>query len=94
MIGINLGDVLLSRMGMELYIIRVDSHSQANIHYLPRRKSSNGDSVATSIVVLDGYKNDENSGLVLVYTGCSGQDKLIANHRLEGGNLGLERSMF
>ncbi|KAK9068736.1 hypothetical protein SSX86_012851 [Deinandra increscens subsp. villosa] len=43
-----------------------------------------------------GYEDDEDSGDVIIYTGHGGQDKnsrQVAHQKLEGGNLGMERSM-
>lgn len=95
--GIYVGDVFFFRM--ELCVFGLHGHSQAGIDYLSGHKSSNGEPIATSIVVSGGYEDDEDGGDVLIYTGQGGQDKNIkckqvVSQKLERGNLGLERSMF
>ncbi|XP_074305077.1 histone-lysine N-methyltransferase family member SUVH2-like [Silene latifolia] len=92
--GVYIGDLFYFRM--ELCVVGLHGQSQAGIDYLPSSESSNGEPIATSIVVSGGYEDDEDSGDVLVYTGHGGQDKFhrMNNHqKLEGGNLALERSM-
>ncbi|GKB32591.1 histone-lysine N-methyltransferase family member SUVH9-like protein [Tanacetum coccineum] len=69
---------------------------QARIDYLTSSLSSNGESIATSVIVSGGYEDDEDAGNVIVYTGHGGQDKhsrQVVHQKLEGGNLAMERSM-
>ncbi|GJS94633.1 histone-lysine N-methyltransferase family member SUVH9-like protein, partial [Tanacetum coccineum] len=49
--------------------------------------SSNGESIATSVIVSGGYKDDEDAGNVIVYTRHDGQDKhsrQVVHQKLEG----------
>ncbi|CAO2832006.1 unnamed protein product [Amaranthus hypochondriacus] len=92
--GVYVGDLFYFRM--ELCVLGIHGQVQAGIDYLPSSMSSNGEPIATSIIVSGGYEDDEDAGDVLIYTGHGGLDKLhrMCNHqRLEGGNLALERSM-
>nr|XP_043631912.1 histone-lysine N-methyltransferase family member SUVH9-like [Erigeron canadensis]XP_043631913.1 histone-lysine N-methyltransferase family member SUVH9-like [Erigeron canadensis] len=92
--GVYVGDVYFFRM--ELCVVGLHGLPQAGIDYLTSSQSSNGDPVATSVIVSGGYEDDEDAGDVIIYTGQGGQDKFNrqADHqRLEGGNLAMERSM-
>ncbi|XP_071736317.1 histone-lysine N-methyltransferase family member SUVH9-like [Rutidosis leptorrhynchoides] len=92
--GVYIGDIFFFRM--ELCVVGLHGLPQAGIDYLTSSQSSNGDPIATSIIVSGGYEDDQDAGDVIIYTGQGGQDKFCrqANHqRLEGGNLGMERSM-
>ena len=92
--GINIGDLFLFRM--ELCVLGLHGQAQAGIDYLPGSRSSNGEPIATSIIVSGGYEDDQDEGDVIIYTGHGGQDKFSRqcdHQKLEGGNLALERSM-
>ncbi|PKI70049.1 hypothetical protein CRG98_009512 [Punica granatum] len=92
--GIHVGDIFFYRM--ELCVIGLHGQTQAGIDYVTARESSNGEPIATSIIVSGGYEDDEDAGEVITYTGHGGQDRFnhqCANQKLEGGNLALERSM-
>ncbi|KAL1804048.1 hypothetical protein DCAR_0935740 [Daucus carota subsp. sativus] len=92
--GIEIGDVFFFRM--ELCVVGIHEQPQAGIDYLPSSRSSNGEPIATSIIVSGGYEDDVDTGDVIIYTGHGGQDKCFrqcAHQKLESGNLGLERSM-
>ncbi|XVF28506.1 hypothetical protein REPUB_Repub15cG0035200 [Reevesia pubescens] len=92
--GIEVGDIFFFRM--ELCVVGLHGQVQAGIDTLPASQSSNGEPIATSIIVSGGYEDDEDSGDSIVYTGQGGQDKFgrqSVNQKLEGGNLALERSM-
>ncbi|KAF5783047.1 putative histone-lysine N-methyltransferase chromatin remodeling SET family [Helianthus annuus] len=92
--GIHVGDVFCFRM--ELCVLGIHGQIQAGIDYLSSKQSSNGEPIATSVIVSGGYEDDEDSGDVIVYTGHGGQDKnsrQVVHQKLEGGNLGMERSM-
>ncbi|OIV93802.1 hypothetical protein TanjilG_03765 [Lupinus angustifolius] len=93
--GIDVGDVFLFRM--ELCVLGLHGQIQAGIDYLPGSMSSNGEPIATSVIVSGGYEDDLDDGEVIVYTGQGGQEKNSYRHashqKLEGGNLALERSM-
>nr|XP_043610509.1 histone-lysine N-methyltransferase family member SUVH9-like [Erigeron canadensis] len=92
--GVNVGDVFFFRM--ELCVLGIHGQVQAGIDYLSSSQSSNGEPIATSVIVSGGYEDDEDKGDVIVYTGHGGQDKhskQAVHQRLEGGNLGMERSM-
>uniref|UniRef100_A0A2P2K099 Uncharacterized protein MANES_03G157200 n=1 Tax=Rhizophora mucronata TaxID=61149 RepID=A0A2P2K099_RHIMU len=92
--GIEIGDLFFFRM--ELCVVGLHGHVQAGIDYLPASQSSNGEPIATSIIVSGGYEDDEDAGDTLIYTGHGGQDKLsrqCMDQKLEGGNWALERSM-
>ncbi|KAH0463699.1 hypothetical protein IEQ34_008281 [Dendrobium chrysotoxum] len=93
--GIFVGDVYFFRM--ELCVIGLHGQVQAGIDYVPASRSSSGEPIATSIIVSGGYEDDDDGGDVLIYTGHGGRDrnlhKMRDGQKLEGGNLGLERSM-
>lgn len=92
--GVYIGDVFFFRM--ELCVVGLHGQAQAGIDYLPASQSSNGEPIATSIIVSGGYEDDEDAGDVIIYTGHGGQDKFsrqCEHQKLEGGNLALERSM-
>ncbi|KAI3518485.1 hypothetical protein L1887_07281 [Cichorium endivia] len=92
--GVYVGDIFFFRM--ELCVVGMHGLPQAGIDYLTSSQSSNGDPIATSIIVSGGYEDDQDAGDVIIYTGHGGQDKYSrqADHqRLEGGNLAMERSM-
>ncbi|GFP83442.1 histone-lysine n-methyltransferase family member suvh9 [Phtheirospermum japonicum] len=89
--GVEIGDVFFFRM--ELCVLGLHGQAQAGIDYVPISQSSNGEPIATSIIVSGGYEDDEDAGDVIVYTGHGGQDKhgrQVEHQRLECGNLGLE----
>ncbi|KAL3506256.1 hypothetical protein ACH5RR_031638 [Cinchona calisaya] len=92
--GVEIGDVFFFRM--ELCVIGLHGQPQAGIDYLSAYQSSNGEPIATSVIVSGGYEDDEDTGEEIIYTGHGGQDKnnrQCMNQKLECGNLGLERSM-
>ncbi|XAR48909.1 Histone-lysine N-methyltransferase [Bertholletia excelsa] len=92
--GVCIGDLFFFRM--ELCVVGLHGQAQAGIDYVPASQSSNGEPIATSIIVSGGYEDDEDAGDVIIYTGHGGQDKhsrQCVNQKLEGGNLALERSM-
>ncbi|KAK9063047.1 hypothetical protein SSX86_016917 [Deinandra increscens subsp. villosa] len=92
--GVYVGDIFFFRM--EICVVGMHGLPQAGIDYLTSSQSSNGDPIATSIIVSGGYEDDQDAGDVIIYTGQGGQDKYSrqADHqRLEGGNLAMERSM-
>ncbi|XP_052190978.1 histone-lysine N-methyltransferase family member SUVH9 [Diospyros lotus] len=92
--GVFVGDLFFFRM--ELCVVGLHGQAQAGIDYLGATHSSNGEPIATSIIVSGGYEDDDDQGDVLIYTGHGGQDKnsrQCVHQKLEGGNLALERSM-
>ncbi|KAJ4722818.1 Histone-lysine N-methyltransferase family member protein [Melia azedarach] len=92
--GVQIGDLFFFRM--ELCVVGLHGQPQAGIDYLPASQSSNGEPIATSIIVSGGYEDDEDAGDIIIYTGHGGQDKLnrqCEHQKLEGGNLAMERSM-
>ncbi|XP_022740290.1 histone-lysine N-methyltransferase family member SUVH9-like [Durio zibethinus] len=92
--GIEIGDLFFFRM--ELCVMGLHGQVQAGIDYLPGSQSSNGEPIATSIIVSGGYEDDQDAGDSIIYTGHGGQDKFsrqCMHQKLEGGNLALERSM-
>lgn len=91
--GIYIGDLFFFRM--ELVVVGLHGQPQAGIDYLPSSQSTNGEPIATSVIVSGGYEDDEDGGDVIIYTGHGGQDKKrqVGNQKLEGGNLAMERSM-
>ncbi|EPS59384.1 hypothetical protein M569_15422, partial [Genlisea aurea] len=92
--GIYIGDVFFFRM--ELCVFGLHGQVQAGIDFLPASQSSNGEPIATSIIVSGGYEDDDDGGDVILYTGHGGQDKhgrQVVHQKLESGNLALERSM-
>ncbi|CAH9118418.1 unnamed protein product [Cuscuta epithymum] len=93
--GVYIGDVFFFRM--ELCVVGLHGQVQAGIDFLPANHSSNGEPIATSVIVSGGYEDDMDSGDVIIYTGQGGQDKharQCVNQKLGGGNLALERSMY
>ncbi|KAM0013610.1 putative [histone H3]-lysine(4) N-trimethyltransferase chromatin remodeling SET family [Helianthus debilis subsp. tardiflorus] len=68
--GVNVGDVFFFRM--ELCVVGLHGQAQAGIDYLTSGQSSNGEPIATSVIVSGGQ---------------------VLHQKLEGGNLGMERSM-
>ncbi|KAK6914182.1 SET domain [Dillenia turbinata] len=92
--GVYIGDLFFFRM--ELCVVGLHGQVQAGIDYVPASQSSNGEPIATSVIVSGGYEDDEDTGDVIIYTGHGGQDKFgkqSAHQTLDGGNLALERSM-
>ncbi|KAI7737659.1 hypothetical protein M8C21_003963 [Ambrosia artemisiifolia] len=92
--GVHVGDVFFFRM--ELCVVGMHGQAQAGIDYLTSTQSSNGEPIATSVIVSGGYEDDEDAGDVIIYTGHGGQDKhsrQVLHQKLEGGNLAMERSM-
>jgi euchromatic histone-lysine N-methyltransferase len=92
--GVCIGDVFLYRM--ELVVVGLHGQPQAGIDYLPGSMSSNGEPIATSVIVSGGYEDDVDQGDVIIYSGHGGQDKnsrQVFHQKLEGGNLAMERSM-
>ncbi|KAL6548264.1 Histone-lysine N-methyltransferase member suvh2 [Orobanche gracilis] len=92
--GVEIGDVFFFRM--EMCVLGLHGQAQAGIDYVPISQSSNGEPIATSVIVSGGYEDDEDAGDVVVYTGHGGQDKhgrQVEHQKLECGNLALERSM-
>ncbi|QCD89180.1 histone-lysine N-methyltransferase family member SUVH9-like [Vigna unguiculata] len=91
--GVCVGDVFLYRM--ELCVVGLHGQPQAGIDYLPASMSSNGEPIATSVIVSGGYEDDVDEGDVITYSGHGGQDKnsrQVCHQKLEGGNLAMERS--
>ncbi|GJV97568.1 plastidic glucose transporter 4 [Tanacetum coccineum] len=82
---------------MELCVLGIHEVPQAGIDFLPASMSPDKQPMATSVIVSCGYEDDEDSGDVIVYTRHDEQDKNLKLHvvdqKLEGGNLGMERSM-
>ncbi|KAJ6792632.1 histone-lysine N-methyltransferase family member SUVH9-like [Iris pallida] len=93
--GVAVGDVYFFRM--EICVLGLHGQVQAGIDYVPASRSSTREPVATSIIVSGGYEDDDDKGYELVYTGHGGRAPNMHKHsvdqKLEGGNLGLERSM-
>ncbi|KAL3626111.1 Histone-lysine N-methyltransferase member suvh2 [Castilleja foliolosa] len=92
--GVSIGDVFFYRM--ELCVVGLHGQPQAGIDYVPASQSSNGEPIATSVIVSGGYEDDEDAGDVIIYTGHGGQGKnnrQTMHQKLECGNLALERSM-
>ncbi|KAJ7979768.1 Histone-lysine N-methyltransferase family member protein [Quillaja saponaria] len=92
--GVYVGDLFFFRM--ELCVVGLHGQPQAGIDYVPASQSSNGEPIATSIIVSGGYEDDIDAGEVIIYTGQGGQDKHSRqsfHQKLEGGNLAMERSM-
>ncbi|KAG2240281.1 hypothetical protein Bca4012_024303 [Brassica carinata] len=93
--GVQVGDIFFFRL--ELCVMGLHGQTQAGIDYLIGSRSSNGEPIATSVIVSGGYEDDDDQGDVIIYTGHGGQDKLgrqAEHQKLEGGNLAMERSMY
>ncbi|WJX81129.1 Histone-lysine N-methyltransferase member suvh2 [Trifolium repens] len=54
--GVYVGDVFLFRM--ELCVVGLHMQIQAGIDYLSKSMCSNGEPIATSVIVSGGYKDD------------------------------------
>ncbi|KAJ6851967.1 histone-lysine N-methyltransferase family member SUVH9-like [Iris pallida] len=93
--GVAVGDVYFFRM--EICVVGLHGQVQAGIDSVPASRSSTHEPIATSIIVSGGYEDDEDKGYELVYTGHGGRAPNMHTHsvdqKLEGANLGLERSM-
>ncbi|KAL2530257.1 Histone-lysine N-methyltransferase family member SUVH9 [Forsythia ovata] len=92
--GVSIGDVFFFRM--ELCVVGLHGQAQAGIDFVTAGQSSNGEPIATSIIVSGGYEDDEDAGDMIIYTGHGGQDKhnrQAEHQKLECGNLAMERSM-
>ncbi|KAL2506502.1 Histone-lysine N-methyltransferase family member SUVH9 [Abeliophyllum distichum] len=92
--GVSVGDVFFFRM--ELCVVGLHGQAQAGIDFVTAGQSSNGEPIATSIIVSGGYEDDEDAGDMIIYTGHGGQDKhnrQAEHQKLECGNLAMERSM-
>ncbi|KAK1372860.1 histone-lysine N-methyltransferase family member SUVH9-like [Heracleum sosnowskyi] len=92
--GVEVGDVFCYRI--EMSVVGLHRHPQAGIDFMPACRSSNWEPIATSIVVSDRHKGNDDKGNVIIYSGIGGQDRhsrQIAHQKLQGGNLALERSM-
>nr|GEW88798.1 histone-lysine N-methyltransferase family member SUVH9-like [Tanacetum cinerariifolium] len=75
-------------------VYTITSPASSSSSYLP--ESSNKESIATSMIVLGSYEDDEDAGDVIVYTTNSRQDKhsrKLVHQKHEGGNLAMEISM-
>ncbi|XP_071940673.1 histone-lysine N-methyltransferase family member SUVH2-like [Coffea arabica] len=93
--GVEIGDLFFFRM--ELCVIGLHGRARAGIDYLSASQGSNGEPIATSVIVSGGYEDDVDTGDEIIYTGHGGQDKQnrqCTNQKLECGNLALERSMY
>ncbi|XP_058101340.1 histone-lysine N-methyltransferase family member SUVH9-like [Magnolia sinica] len=92
--GVHVGDQFFFRM--EMCVIGLHGQVQAGIDYVAATRNTNGEPIATSIIVSGGYEDDEDKGDVIIYTGHGGKERDNLRHslhqKLEGGNLALERS--
>ncbi|KAL0392650.1 UNVERIFIED_CONTAM: Histone-lysine N-methyltransferase family member SUVH9, partial [Sesamum radiatum] len=59
--GVSIGDVFFFRM--ELCVVGLHGQPQAGIDYVPASQSSNGESIATSIIVSGGYEMTRMPGM-------------------------------
>jgi euchromatic histone-lysine N-methyltransferase len=83
--GIHTGDVFIYRT--ELAVVGLHGNLEADVDYLRGSMSSNGELIATSVIVFGGYENGVfDQGDFIIYSGHGGE-------KLEGGNLAMERSM-
>jgi len=85
--GVCIGDIFLYRS--EMCVIGLHGQLQAGIDYLHASMSSNGKPIATSVVVSDGY-NDDDQGDRIIY---SGHGDVKQDQKLERGNLAMVTSM-
>ncbi|RHN74144.1 putative methyltransferase chromatin remodeling SET family [Medicago truncatula] len=85
--GVCVGDIFLYRS--EMCVIGLHGQPQAGIDYLHASMSSNGQPIATSVVVSDGY-NDDDQGEFIIY---SGHGDMKQDQKLERGNLAMVTSM-
>ncbi|KAL1204630.1 Histone-lysine N-methyltransferase family member SUVH9 [Cardamine amara subsp. amara] len=92
--GVNIGDIFFFRL--ELCVVGLHGQTQAGIDFLTGALSSNGEPIATSVIVSGGYEDDDDKGDEIIYTGHGGQDKLgrqVENQKMDGGNYAMECSM-
>jgi len=85
--GVCIGDIFLYRS--EMCVIGLHGQPQAGIDYLHASMSSNDQPIATSVVVSDGY-NDDDQGDCIIY---SGHGDTKQDQKLERGNLAMVTSM-
>ncbi|WJX87060.1 Histone-lysine N-methyltransferase member suvh2 [Trifolium repens] len=92
--GIYIGDVFVYIT--ELAVVGLHGQLEAGVDYLPGGMSSNGELIATSVIVSGGYENGVDQGDFIIYSSDGGEEKnsrQIFHQKLEGGNLAMERSM-
>jgi euchromatic histone-lysine N-methyltransferase len=84
----------------ELAVVGLHGQQEAEIdyyyYYLPGSMSSNGELIATSVIVSGGYENGVDQGDFIIYSSDGGEEKnsrQIFHQKLEGGNLAMERIM-
>ncbi|GJZ79338.1 histone-lysine N-methyltransferase family member SUVH9-like protein [Tanacetum coccineum] len=73
------------KAAMELCAVGMHGQAQAGIDYLTSSHNSNGESIATSVIVSGGYEDGEDAGNVIVYTGHGGIEmRVIRGFKYEG----------
>ncbi|VVB01303.1 unnamed protein product [Arabis nemorensis] len=89
--------VTFSSLGLSCVLWVYMEKTQGEIDFLTGSLSSNGEPIATSVIVSGGYEDDDDQGDVIIYTDHGGQDKIgrqAKHHKLEGENLSLSRSRY
>ncbi|CAH8389377.1 unnamed protein product [Eruca vesicaria subsp. sativa] len=92
--GVEIGDIFFYRTELSMYGLH--RQLQSGIDFTTAELSSFGVPIATSIVVSGGYKDDEDKGDKLIYSGQGGQDssgRQRKHQKLEGANLAMVCSM-
>jgi euchromatic histone-lysine N-methyltransferase len=92
--GIYIWDVFVYRT--KLAVVGLHGQLEVDVDYLPGSMSSNGELIATSVIVSGGYENGIDQGDFIIYSSDGGEEKnsrQIFHQKLEGGNLAMERIM-
>jgi euchromatic histone-lysine N-methyltransferase len=89
--GIYIGDTFVYRT--ELAVVGLHGQQEADIdyYYLPGSMSSNGELIATSVIVPGGYENCVDQGDFIIYSCHGGEDK--DSRQIFHQNLAMGRSM-
>jgi euchromatic histone-lysine N-methyltransferase len=89
--GIYIGDTFVYRT--ELAVVGLHGKKDADIdyYYLPGSMSSNGELIATSVIVPGGYENCVDQGDFIIYSCHGGEDK--DSRQIFHQNLAMGRSM-
>ncbi|RHN51330.1 putative methyltransferase chromatin remodeling SET family [Medicago truncatula] len=85
--GVCIGDIF--RYRSEMCVIGLNGQPQAGIDYLHASMSSNGQAIATSVVVSDGYNDDDQGDSIMYF----GHGDMKQDQKLGRGNLAMVTSI-
>ncbi|XP_054791107.1 histone-lysine N-methyltransferase, H3 lysine-9 specific SUVH3-like [Prosopis cineraria] len=92
--GVEIGDIFFFRM--ELCVVGIHAQSMGGIDYMSIKGGFEEEPLAVSIVASGYYDDNADDDDVLIYSGQSGnfgkKEKVVADQKLQRGNLALERS--